>query len=92
MNATSTPGAATAPLTRSDRCDRCPAAAIMRAVLGEAGELLFCGHHAREHGPRLHALGAGLSIGLTESHSAMGPRVPGDLTPEQALSWVRQPG
>ena len=47
MNATSTPGAATAPLTRSDRCDRCPAAAIMRAVLGEAGELLFCGHHAR---------------------------------------------
>jgi hypothetical protein len=48
------------PLTRSDRCDRCPAAAKLRAVL-PAGELLFCGHHAREHRARLHDLGAWLS-------------------------------
>jgi hypothetical protein len=30
-----------------DRCDRCTAAAKVRAVLLN-GELLFCGHHAKE--------------------------------------------
>jgi len=30
-----------------DRCDRCSAAAKVRAVLLN-GELLFCGHHAKE--------------------------------------------
>lgn len=35
-----------APLTRADRCDRCPAAAQVRALM-TFGELLFCGHHAR---------------------------------------------
>lgn len=39
-----------APLTAADRCDRCGAAAYVRVVL-PAGELLFCGHHAREHAP-----------------------------------------
>lgn len=47
------------PLTRSDRCDRCSAAALHRAVL-PAGELLFCGHHAREHRARLLNIGARL--------------------------------
>jgi hypothetical protein len=40
----------TAPLTAADRCDRCGAQAYVRVVL-PAGELLFCGHHAREHAP-----------------------------------------
>ncbi len=35
-------------LTAADRCDRCGAAAKLRAVLPSGGELLFCGHHARE--------------------------------------------
>jgi len=35
-------------LTALDRCDRCGAQALVRAVL-EHGELLFCGHHARQH-------------------------------------------
>lgn len=35
-----------APPTRADRCDRCPAAAQVRALM-TFGELLFCGHHAR---------------------------------------------
>jgi len=48
------------PLTGHDRCDRCPAAAQLRAEL-PAGELLFCGHHARAHIPRLIELGARLS-------------------------------
>ena len=35
------------PLTALDRCDKCAAAAMVRATLA-SGELLFCGHHARE--------------------------------------------
>ncbi|PPK98396.1 hypothetical protein CLV92_10191 [Kineococcus xinjiangensis] len=37
------------PLTAADRCDRCGAQAYVRVVLGTGGELLFCGHHGREH-------------------------------------------
>jgi hypothetical protein len=48
-------------LTRHDRCDRCNAAAQVRALLPAGGELLFCGHHARAHGPRLREIGAELS-------------------------------
>jgi len=50
-------------LSRSDRCDRCPAAAQLRAVL-PPGELLFCAHHARKHRTRLIAAGALLSPDL----------------------------
>lgn len=57
MNATlSTPVA----LTAVDRCDRCGAAAVIRAILPAGGELLFCGHHAREHSARLEELEAQL--------------------------------
>jgi hypothetical protein len=38
-------------------CDRCPAAARVRADLAH-GELLFCAHHAREHEMSLLAGGA----------------------------------
>jgi hypothetical protein len=47
-------------LTRQDRCDRCGAEAKVLAMLRTGGELLFCGHHAREHRPRLHDIGAAL--------------------------------
>ena len=41
--------APTAPtLTAADRCDRCGAQAFVRVVLS-AGDLLFCGHHARAY-------------------------------------------
>ena len=40
------------PLTALDRCDRCGAAAKVRAVL-PGGELYFCGHHARKAGGNL---------------------------------------
>lgn len=36
-------------LTAEDRCDRCGARAMVRATL-RTGELMFCGHHARETG------------------------------------------
>ena len=45
-------------LTAADRCDRCGAAASVRAVLSTGGELLFCGHHARQHASRLEELAA----------------------------------
>lgn len=50
------PGTLTSdPLTTADRCDRCGAAARVRAVLATGGELLFCQHHANEHLDRLKA-------------------------------------
>lgn len=45
-----------AALTASDRCDRCGAQAYLRVELGEGAELLFCAHHAREHGDKLRAI------------------------------------
>ena len=45
-------------LTAADRCDRCGAGAVVRAVLPTGGDLLFCGHHAREHTTRLEELAA----------------------------------
>lgn len=41
------------PLTAADRCDRCGAQAYLRVELQSGGELLFCAHHAREHGDKL---------------------------------------
>ena len=42
-----------AALTAADRCDRCGAQAYLRVELQSGGELLFCAHHAREHGDKL---------------------------------------
>ena len=43
-------------LTADDRCDRCGAQAYLRVELASGGELLFCGHHAHEYGPKLSQL------------------------------------
>ena len=45
------PGASA--LSAADRCDRCGAQAYLRVELQTGGELLFCAHHAREHGDKL---------------------------------------
>ena len=45
--------APTKPLTAADRCDRCGAQAYVRVLLPSSGELLFCAHHNRQHGPVL---------------------------------------
>jgi hypothetical protein len=47
---------ATTPLTALDRCDRCGAQAYMRVELSGGAELLFCAHHAREHGSKLRTI------------------------------------
>ena len=44
------------PLTAVDRCDRCGAQAYLRVELTTGGELLFCAHHAREHGEKLREI------------------------------------
>ncbi|MBM6620955.1 hypothetical protein JTF08_04985 [Micrococcaceae bacterium RIT802] len=56
MTATSV---ATRGLTALDRCDRCGAQAYVRAVLETSGgELLFCGHHARDVEAKLRPMSA----------------------------------
>jgi hypothetical protein len=49
--------------TGQDRCDRCRAAAHVRAVLPAGNDLLFCDHHARQHASRLREIGALLAPG-----------------------------
>lgn len=62
MTAAVLPASATADLTRYDRCDRCGARAFVRATIPSADgmELLFCGHHFRDHELNLIAAGAGI--------------------------------
>ena len=74
---------ATAPtqavLTAMDRCDRCGAQAYLRVQLQSGGELLFCAHHAREHGEKLREIAATV---LDETHKLETPGTPaaaGDL-------------
>ena len=50
--------APSSPLTALDRCDRCGAQAYLRVELAAGGELLFCAHHAREHGDKLREIAA----------------------------------
>jgi hypothetical protein len=52
-------------LTAVDRCDRCGAQAYLRVELQTGGELLFCAHHAREHGEKLREIAANV---IDETH------------------------
>ena len=53
-------------LTRADRCDRCGAAAKVRATLPSGAELLFCQHHANKHEAKLIELAAVLDASPPE--------------------------
>lgn len=57
--------APSSPLTAADRCDRCGAQAYLRVELQSGGELLFCAHHAREHGEKLKEIAANV---VDETH------------------------
>ncbi|MBE7323150.1 hypothetical protein IEQ44_00605 [Nocardioides sp. Y6] len=48
--------APTPAMTAEDRCDRCGAQAYLRVELQSGGELLFCAHHAREHGEKIREI------------------------------------
>jgi hypothetical protein len=52
-------------LSAVDRCDRCGAQAYLRVELQSGGELLFCAHHAREHGEKLKEIAANV---VDETH------------------------
>jgi len=54
-----------AALGAADRCDRCGAQAYLRVELQSGGELLFCAHHAREHGDKLREIAANV---VDETH------------------------
>ncbi|GAA5156706.1 hypothetical protein GCM10023340_45280 [Nocardioides marinquilinus] len=62
---------ATAPstLTAEDRCDRCGAQAYLRVELLSGGDLLFCAHHAREHGEKLREVATTV---VDETHKLAG--------------------
>ncbi|MDF0532428.1 hypothetical protein P0W64_00205 [Tsukamurella sp. 8F] len=62
--------ASTVELTAADRCDRCSAAARVRATLPSGFELLFCKHHYNEHAARLAEQGAAVYEGAGEPVSA----------------------
>lgn len=68
--------APSAPLTAEDRCDRCGAQAYLRVELQSGGELLFCAHHAREHGEKLKEVATTV---VDETHKLTGsPTTPAD--------------
>ena len=45
-------------LSATDRCDGCGAPAYVRVELADGAELLFCGHHARQHADKLREIAA----------------------------------
>lgn len=47
-----------APLTLTDRCDRCGSRAYVRATLPTGSDLLLCAHHGNEHRAALLVAGA----------------------------------
>ena len=74
----------TAALTAADRCDRCGAQAYLRVELQSGGELLFCAHHAREHGDKLKEIAANV---IDETHKlADTPAVPPTASTDRPTS------
>jgi hypothetical protein len=71
VNTAVAPGAST--LSAADRCDRCGAQAYLRVELQTGGELLFCAHHAREHGDRLREVAVTVQ---DETHKLVGTPAP----------------
>ena len=75
-----------AALTAADRCDRCGAQAYLRVELQTGGELLFCAHHAREHGDKLREIAVNVvdeTHKLADRRSA--PEDEPDLSPPTRL-------
>ena len=70
IEAMSTTTATAPPLSPSERCDRCGAQAYLRVSLQGGGELLFCAHHAREHGDKLREIAAHVIDETDKLHDA----------------------
>jgi hypothetical protein len=52
-------------LSNLDRCDRCGAQAYVRFEFDQGMELLFCNHHATEHGEKIRQVAVAVQ---DESH------------------------
>jgi hypothetical protein len=57
-------------MNANDRCDRCSAAAKVRAILLN-GELLFCGHHAKEYAAKIKEVAVTVEDPDTILHPSM---------------------
>jgi hypothetical protein len=57
-------------MNANDRCDRCTAAAKVRATLLN-GELLFCGHHAKEYAVKIKEVALTIEDPDTLLHPSM---------------------
>ena len=68
-----------AALTAADRCDRCGAQAYLRVALASGLELLFCAHHAREHGEKLREV----AVTVTDESHKLGdvPAIAPEIEP-----------
>jgi hypothetical protein len=64
MTPTLTPDTTTA--AAGERCDRCGAAAKVRAVLPGGGDLVFCQHHANRFRAELEKV----AVAITEKQDA----------------------
>lgn len=60
------------PLLAVDRCDRCGAQAKVRVTLSSGGELLFCGHHARDHEDKITQLLVGQGAHVYDERTKIG--------------------
>ena len=83
-----------AALTAADRCDRCGAQAYLRVELASGCELLFCAHHAREHGDKLREIAVTV---IDETHKLgdvppIAPESDAELTHQTARRRPRPPG
>ncbi|MDQ1650968.1 MAG: hypothetical protein QOI35_168 [Cryptosporangiaceae bacterium] len=56
MTPTLTPPPEVSAPPAGERCDRCGAAAKVRAVMPGGGDLVFCGHHANKYAAKLEKL------------------------------------
>lgn len=60
MTTTLTPPPETTAPSQGERCDRCGAAAKVRAVL-PGGDLVFCGHHANKYASSLEKVAVNIA-------------------------------
>ena len=63
-------------LSAADLCDRCGAQAYLRVELQSGGELLFCAHHAREHGDKLREIAAHVTDETDKLHDTPASAAP----------------
>ncbi|PZS36220.1 MAG: hypothetical protein DLM59_01595 [Pseudonocardiales bacterium] len=56
-------------LTAADRCDRCSAQALVRAIMPGGGDLMFCGHHAKQYDASLRKVGVRIIDASTDAQA-----------------------